>query len=160
MSDGWTAPVMPLPPYGVAPGPLIDDESVLMAFARDLPEGHSEQLHVEGPALFVDGDIPAGLRLGPDVVLVRVDLPLEFDFVSQSLGSALASDGMACLDESSKLALPVALQVLGLRLSTWDLWGKDVDGAFAVLRDAAVGDQELPAHTLGGKNDVDDYPGR
>ncbi|MDQ6783508.1 MAG: hypothetical protein M3063_08720 [Actinomycetota bacterium] len=137
--------MLPLPPYGPAPGPRTDDAAVLAAFAGDEAAGHSPRLHVEGPALVVDGDIAAGLRLSPDVVMVRVDLPEEADDVRRPLEAALKAEAMVLFDESSTLALPVALQVLGLRLSSWDLWGRDLDDAFAALRRAATGDQELPA---------------
>lgn len=142
MMDGSSS--LPLPPYGVAPGPLVDDAAVLAAFADGQAAGHSEWLHVEGPALLVDGDVAAGLRLSADVVMVRVDLPEEVDEVRASLEAALEAEGLVRLDETSTLGLPVALQVLGLRLSTWDLWGRDIDDAFAVLRRAAVGEQPLP----------------
>jgi hypothetical protein len=137
---------MPQPPYGAAPGPLVDDATVLAAFAGgdEGEAGHSRLLHVEGPALMADGDLAAGLRIGPQVVLVRIDLPEDLAGVGSALGGALAAEGLECLDQDSLLAGPVALQVLGLRLSSWDLWGTDLDGAFDALRRGAVGDQELP----------------
>ncbi len=137
--------VLPLPPYGSASGLFVDDATVVAAYARNEPECHSVRLHVEGPTLVVDSDVAAGLRLGPDVVLVRVDLPDELVDVRPALEQALAAESLRCVDEQSLLALPVALQVLGLRLSSWDLWGTDVDVAFAALRRGAVGDQDLPS---------------
>lgn len=145
MTDGWSPPVLPLPPYGTAPGLRVDDATMLAAFAAGELPGHSELLHAEGPALLVDGDIPAGLRLSADVVMVRVDLPEELAHIRAPFEQALAAEGLTCLDQASTLGLPVALQVLGLRLSTWDLWGRDIDDAFDVLRRAAIGDQQLPA---------------
>jgi hypothetical protein len=35
----------------------------------------------------------------------------------------------------------VALQLFGLRLSSWDLWGDDIDAAFAALRAGCIADQ-------------------
>jgi hypothetical protein len=122
----------------------VDDDEVVAAYAGNGPASHSARLHVEGPTLMVNGDVAAGLRLGPDVVLVRVDLPDEASDVRTALEQALAAESLECLDEGSLLALPVALQILGLRLSTWDLWGTDVDVAFTALRHWAIGDQELP----------------
>lgn len=142
--EGTASWALPMPPYGSASGPLVDDAMVVAAYARNEPECHSVRLHVEGPTLVVDGDVAAGLRLGPEVVLVRVDLP-ELGEVRPALERALAAESLGCVDEQSLLALPVALQVLGLRLSSWDLWGTDVDVAFAALRRGAVGDQDLPS---------------
>lgn len=156
MADGSTSPVMPLPPYGTAPGLLTDDDSVLSVFAGGESGAHSERLHLEGPALMVDGDQAAGLRLGPDVVLVRLDLPEDVDDVRRPLEAALAAEGLVRLDDVTTLALPVALQVLGLRLSSWDLWGRDLDDAFSALRFAAIGDQELPPIGRGGQDGQDD----
>jgi hypothetical protein len=137
--------VLPLPPYGSASGPLVDDGAVVARYACNGPVCHSPRLHVEGPTLLVDGDVAAGLRLGPEVVLVRVDLPDEVVDVRPALERALTAESLVCVDEASLLALPVALQMLGLRLSTWDLWGTDVDVAFAALRQHAIGDQGLPS---------------
>jgi hypothetical protein len=137
--------VHPLPPFGTASGPLVDDGEVVTSYVGEGPPCHSARLHIEGPTLVVDGDVAAGLRLGPDVVMVRVDLPDEASDVRSRLEQALAAESLECLDESSTLALPVALQILGLRLSAWDLWGTDVDVAFAALRRCAIGDQEFPA---------------
>ena len=52
---------------------------------------------------------------------------------------AVREAGMVLLDERTLLATPVALQRLGLRISEWDLWGDDIDEAFARLREIAVG---------------------
>ena len=136
---------MPQPPYGTAPGPLVDDATVLADFALRAEAGHSSLLHVEGPTLVADGDMAAGLWIGPGVVLVRIDLPDDLAEVKTSLEESLAAAGLERLDEDSLLAGPVALQELGLRLSNWDLWGTDIDVAFEALRRGAVGDQELPA---------------
>ncbi|MGH9076900.1 MAG: hypothetical protein ACRDY0_05510 [Acidimicrobiales bacterium] len=138
---------VPQPPYGVAAGPLVDDGDVLDAYAAARPgdqAGHSARFHVEGDTLLADGDVAVGLRLEPDVVLVRIDLPDDLGEARTGLEGSLAGEAMTCLDSDSVLAGPVALQVLGLRLSKWDLWGKDVDQAFAALRRGAVGDQGLP----------------
>lgn len=144
MSDGSWSPVLPLPPYGPAPGPVADDGAVLAAFAQGRPAGHSARWHVEGPALIVNGDVAAGLRLSADVVMVRVDLPEEVADVRPLVEAALEAEALTCLDEATKLGLPVALQVLGLRLSTWNVWGRDLDDVFEVLRQTAIGEQELP----------------
>lgn len=136
---------IPLPPYGVPLGPATDDASVLASFAgAEEDAGHSDHFHVEGEALMVDGDVPIALRLRPGVVLARTDLPEGLEGFIAPVASALARAGLQCLDEETLLAAPVAMQVLGLRLSTWDLWGDDIDMAFGALRAAAVGDQGMP----------------
>ncbi|MDQ6837429.1 MAG: hypothetical protein M3137_03575 [Actinomycetota bacterium] len=155
--EGWFPPVVPLPVYGAAPGPLADDAAVLAAFAGNEAACHSPRLHVEDATLLVDGDMALGLRLGFDVVMVRADLPNGGDDLRRPLESALEAEAMVCLDEASTLALPVALQVLGLRLSTWDLWGRDVDDAFAALRRACIGEQALPAISPDGQVRRDEY---
>ena len=144
VGDEITPFVLPQPPYGAAPGPLVEDEAVLEAYARNGGEvGHSSLLHVEGASLVADGDVAAGLWIAENVLLVRVDLPEDLLHVRASLARALEAAGLQCLDEESLLAGPVALQVLGFRLSTWDLWGNDIEVAFEALRRAAVGDQAV-----------------
>lgn len=129
-----------LPPYGEASGPPVADAEVVAAFARGDQAGHSERLHVEGSVLVAGFDVAVGMRLGPGSVLVRVDLPQAMAEVKGTVERVLAAEGMQRLDEETLLATPVAVQWLGLRGSTWDLWGQDIDEAFAALRSAAVSD--------------------
>lgn len=134
-----------LPPYAAPTGPLRDDEAVVRAFVRGLYVGHSPRFHVEGEALMVDRmDAAVALRVGPETTLVRLDLPDDLLPVRPVVEDVLASEGFSCLDHDSLLAAPVAIQVLGLRLSSWDLWGKDIEESFLRLRTAAVGDEWNP----------------
>ncbi len=136
---------MPLPPFAEPAGPRVDDTNVLTAFAEDARQiGHSPWFHVEGPTLLASGDAPVALRIGRGTVLVRLDLPDDLAWVRGPVEEALRATAMSCLDADTLLAAPVALQVLGLRLSNWDLWGTDLDDAFAALRVGAVGEQFLP----------------
>jgi hypothetical protein len=151
----------PLPPYIEPRGPRADDEEVVRAFLRADIAPHSERLHVEGPVLLGDRDVPTALRLGaagpgggtaggtPEPatsavgrapsVLVRLDLPDDLLATRQAVEAVLEAEGLTLLDHDNQLALAVALQMVGLRLSSWDLWGADIDDAFADLRVAAVG---------------------
>lgn len=140
----------PLPPFAVPPGPPVEEAAVLAAYATGAPAGHSDRFHVEDDQLLVDRDVPAALRLGPEAVLVRADLPDDLADAKLPVTTALAAAGMSLLDEETLLAAPVAMQVLGLRLSSWDLWGTDIEAAFNRLRAAVVGDQGSPWKTVGG----------
>jgi hypothetical protein len=138
-----------LPPYAAPTGPLNDDEAVVRAFARGVYVGHSVGFHVESDALMVDRMDAAALRLGPSTILVRVDLEDDLEHARPVVEGVLEDEGFTCLDRNSLLAAPVALQVLGLRLSSWDLWGTDIDEAFLRLRTAAVGDEWNPVLATG-----------
>ncbi len=129
-----------LPPFGPSPGPRVGDVQVLASYARDEVAGHSRRLHVEAGVLHVDVLEVLALRLAPRTVLVRRDVSEEAQALRLELGRALTTSGSACLDECSLLGVPVALQVVGLRLSEWDLWGDDIDDAFEVLRSIAAGE--------------------
>lgn len=130
-----------LPPYGEPAGDRVDDAGVLAAYLRDEPAAvWSAQFHIEGTALVAGGDRALGLRIGRRSFLVRVDLPGELLSARQAFQDALTAEGMGFLDGETLLAAPVAIQVLGLRTSLWDLWGADIDEAFADLRAAAAGD--------------------
>jgi hypothetical protein len=133
-----------LPPYVQPTGPLHDDETVVRSFARGVYAGHSPRFHVEGDALMVDRLDAAALRLGPTTMLVRIDLPDDLMTAKPVVEDLIATEGFRCLDRDSLLAAAVAIQVLGLRLSSWDLWGTDIDEAFLRLRVAAVGDEWNP----------------
>jgi len=132
-----------LPPFGEPSGTPADDGTVLEDFlAGDRPRAdhYSELFHVEGKVLMVQADMACAIRIGPTGVLVRLDLPDELAGVKPALERAMVGRGMAGLDNETKLGPAVAIQLLGLRLSTWDLWGGDIDAAFAELRTAAAGD--------------------
>jgi hypothetical protein len=135
-----------LPPFVEPSGPAGDDESVVRAWLREEPAPHSERLHVEGKVLRVDRDLPLALLLPMRSVLVRTDGPEETAPMREAVEQALTADGLVMLDQDNQLALAVGIQMVGARLATWDLWGLDVDMAFAALREAAVGDQGFPPH--------------
>lgn len=132
-----------LPPYGEPDGTKADDTTVLHGFlggGEASAEYYSALFHVEGKALMAGGDVACAIRLGSTSVLLRLDLPDDLAGVTSTVEAAMAADGMTNLDHETKLGPAVAIQLLGLRLSVWDLWGHDIDAAFADLRTAAVGD--------------------
>ena len=130
----------PLPPLYEPRGPRDTDEEVVRAFLRHGgPTPHSERLHVEGSVLRVDGDMPLALWLGPRSVLVLFDVPDDLVGIRSQVEAALGGQGLTRLDEQSPLGIPVGMQMVGARTVTWDLWGADIDEAFAELRRAAVG---------------------
>lgn len=130
----------PLPPLFEPRGPRDSDEEVVRAFLRQSgPTPHSERLHVEGAVLRVDGDMPLALSIGPGAVLVLHDVPDHLEAMQEVVESALAGEGLTLLDEQSPLGIAVGMQMVGARTVTWDLWGGDIDEAFAALRSAAVG---------------------
>ena len=135
MTDGL------LPPYGEPVGDRADDARVLEVYINNEPAlVHSALLHLEGATLVADGDLALALRIAPRTFLLRRDLPEDADGAEQALQAALGAAGFTCLDEESPLATAVAIQVLGLRTATWDLWGADIDEAFRELRTAAAGE--------------------
>jgi len=130
----------PLPPLYEPRGPRDTDEEVVRAFLRHQgPTPHSERLHVEDTVLRVDGDMPLALWIGPRSVLVLFDVPEDLVEIRGRVESALGAAGLSKLDEQSPLGIPVGMQLVGARTVTWDLWGADIDEAFADLRRAAVG---------------------
>lgn len=135
----------PLPPFVEPRGPQGTDEQVLEAFLSGDIAPHSARLHVEGPVLMVDRDMPFVLRLSHDSVLVRVDVPDDVVEIRDTIQGLLTAHGLEMLDEESLLGIAVGVQLVGLRASTWDLWGTDIDVAFAALREAARGgDDSFP----------------
>ena len=130
----------PLPPLYEPRGPRDSDEEVVRAFLRHQgPTPHSDRLHVEDRVLRVDGDLPLALWIGPRTVLLLYDLPDNLVEIRATVAAALEGEGLTMLDEQSPLAVAVGMQYVGARTVTWDLWGADIDEAFADLRRAAVG---------------------
>ena len=130
-----------LPPYGEPAGDRVDDARVIEVFVLDEPAPvHSGTFHLEGAALIAGGDVAAAMRIGPRSVLLRLDMPYDLEPARRAVQQALSAAGMSCVDSESLLAAPIAIQRLGLRTSTWDLWGSDIDESFADLRAAAAGE--------------------
>ena len=130
----------PLPPLYEPRGPRDSDEEVVRAFLRHQgPSPHSERLHVEDRVLRVDGDFPLALWIGPRSILVLHDLPDNVTDIAATVTAALTKEGLSMLDEQQPLGVAVGMQYVGARTVTWDLWGADIDDAFADLRKAAVG---------------------
>jgi hypothetical protein len=133
----------PLPPLYEPRGPRDSDEEVVRAFLRHAgPTPHSERLHVEDRVLRVDGDMPLALWVGPRTVLVLRDIVDDMVELRQAVCDVLAAEGLTLLDEDQPLGIAVGVQLVGARAATWDLWGVDIDEAFAELRKAAVGGDE------------------
>lgn len=130
-----------LPPYADPTGPLNDDKAVVHAFLQRVYVGHSSRFHVEDDALVVDRDVTAALRIGPATILVRIDPPDEQLDAKAIVEAVLTAEGYRCFDEDTLLAAPIAIQVLGLRISSWDLWGREIEEAFNTLRAAAAGEE-------------------
>lgn len=130
-----------LPPFGMPIGDEVEDAQVLDVFVNDTPAlVHSATFHLEGSVLVAGGDVAAAMRLASRTFLLRLDLPPDLEPARQAVQRALGAAGMTCVDSETLLAAPVAIQVLGLRTSTWDLWGADIDQSFAELRRAAAGE--------------------
>jgi len=130
----------PLPPLYEPRGPRDSDEEVVRAFLRHQgPAPHSNRLHVEDAVLRVDADLPLALWIGPRTVLVLFDAPDDVREIRDRVEAALAGEDLSKLDEQSPLGIAVGIQLVGARAATWDLWGADIDEAFADLRRAAVG---------------------
>jgi hypothetical protein len=135
MTDGL------LPPFGEPVGDRADDARVLEVYINDEPVlVHSGLLHLEGATLVASGDLAVAIRIAPRTFLLRRDVPPDAEAAIGALAAALGAVGITCLDEESPLATAVAIQVLGLRTATWDLWGADIDEAFLELRTTAAGE--------------------
>lgn len=129
----------PLPPYLQPHGPHADDASVVRAWVRGDIAPYSDRLHVEGPVLLVERDITAALRLELRSVLVRMDLPESCAGILPSITEVLTTEGLVLLESDNQLAMSVAMQLVALRISSWDLWGLDREMATAALNEAAMG---------------------
>ena len=133
----------PLPPLYEPRGPRDTDEEVVRAFLRHQgPSPHSDRLHVEDRVLRVDGDMPLALWVAPRTVLLLFDVPDGMVDIRASVAETLTSEGLALLDEQQPLGIIVGMQMVGARSLTWDLWGADIDEAFADLRIAAMGGED------------------
>jgi hypothetical protein len=134
-----------LPPLIEPHGPLGSNEDVVRAFTRNELAPYSELLHVEGPVLLAGRDVAVALRTGPRSFLVNHEMPSDLVAAKQVVESVFTAEGLSLFDEETLFGPSVGVQLVGLRYTTWDLWGADIDTAFADLRQAAAGgEDELP----------------
>lgn len=133
----------PLPPLIEPHGPAADDEEVVRAFLRgDAQPPHSGLFHIEGPVLMAGRDMATSLRTGPRSFLINHDMYGDMAKAKELVETVFRSEGLSVLDEDTLYGPAVGVQMVGLRYSTWDLWGADIDQAFADLRVAAAGGEE------------------
>jgi hypothetical protein len=146
MADGGLLPG----PFAEPGGPRVDDAAVVRAFAAGEPAGHSDRFRVEDRSLVMaPSDTAAAIRLNPGTVLVQHYLPSDLEAAKGTLEQSLVDAGLTMFDEETLLGTAVAMQLVGLREPTWDLWGTDIDTAFFVLRKAAAGGADEPMPPIG-----------
>ena len=130
----------PMPPSYEDPGPPGTDDEVVRAFARNsAAPPYSDLLHAEGPVLLAGRDWAVALRVGDRSFLVNHDMPAELHQAKIVVEDVFRSDGLEMYDEETLFGTSVGVQYVGLRYTTWDLWGADIDEAFADLRVKAAG---------------------
>ncbi|MCA1691340.1 MAG: hypothetical protein LC733_03730 [Actinobacteria bacterium] len=103
---------------------------------------YSGRFHVEGPVLLANRDVPVALRIGPRSMLIHAELDRDLAEAKQLVEETFTDEGLTLLDEQTLYGVAVGVQMVGIRYSTWDLWGADIDQAFADLRVAAAGGED------------------
>ncbi len=84
-------------------------------------------------------DVPVALRIGPRSMLIQAELPGDLTEAKSVVEEIFTAEGLSLLDEKTLYGVAVGVQMVGIRYSSWDLWGADIDQAFADLRIAAAG---------------------
>jgi hypothetical protein len=115
---------------------------VVRAFARGELAPHSARFHVEGSVLMANRDMPVALRIGDRSFLIQHELFDDLALAKNAVEEVFTEEGLSRLDEETWFGPAVGVQMVGLRYPTWDLWGADIDQAFADLRVAAAGGEE------------------
>ncbi len=118
------------------------DDDVVRAFARNQPSAASPLFHAEGPVLMADRDMPTALRVGDRSFLVNREMPASLTRAKNLVEAVFVSEGLELYDEETLYGPAVGVQLVGLRFTSWDLWGADIESAFADLRMAAAGGEE------------------
>jgi hypothetical protein len=138
-----------LPPLAEPGGPRRTDLELVRDFVRGEPAGASPSYHIEGGLLVGGSSIPLALRIGEGSVLARRDVPEGVLALRTLAEEVLVTEGLSLLDEDTPLGIPAGIQLAGLRVATWDLWGVDIDQAYAYLRQAVAGDDPMFASDEG-----------
>ena len=114
----------------------------MQAFARNELAPYSSRFHVEGPVLMANRDVPVALRIGPRTMLIHAELPPDLHDARKLVEEVFSENGLALCDEQTLYGVAVGVQMVGIRYSSWDLWGADLEQAFTDLRVAASGGEE------------------
>ncbi len=114
----------------------------MRAFARSELAPYSGRFHVEGPVLLANRDVPVALRIGPRSMLIHAELPPDLHDAKSLVEEIFTDEGMSLLDEQTLYGVAVGVQMVGIRYSSWDLWGADIEQAFTDLRVAASGGED------------------
>ena len=115
---------------------------MVRAYVRGEMAPYSGMFHVEGPVLLADRDQAVALRLGPRSFLVNRDVFPSIQAAKELTERVMTAEGLQLFDEDTLYGASVGVQQVGLRYTTWDLWGADIEQAFADLRVQAAGGQE------------------
>jgi hypothetical protein len=83
--------------------------------------------------------MPIAVRIGEGSVLARRDVPEGALPLCTLTQEVLVREGLSLLDEDTPLGIPAGIQLAGVRVATWDLWGVDIDRTYAYLRQAVLG---------------------
>lgn len=132
-----------LPPLGVPEGPHRSDAELVRDFVRGEPAGVSPWFHIEQGLLVGGSTVPLAVRIGERSVLARRDVPEDAQPLRALAEELLVTEGLSLLDEDTPLGIPAGIQLAGLRVATWDLWGDDLDRTYAALRQAVVGSDPI-----------------
>ena len=92
-----------------------------------------------GQVLVGGSSVPLAVRIGERSLLARRDIPEGMLPLRTLAEEVLVTEGLSLLDEDTPLGIPAGIQLAGLRVATWDLWGVDIDQAYVYLRQAVVG---------------------
>ena len=128
-----------LPPVAEPGGPRRTDVELVRDFVRGEPAGASPMLHIEGGLLVGGSSVPLAVRIGERSLLARRDIPEGMLPLRTLAEEVLVTEGLSLLDEDTPLGIPAGIQLAGLRVATWDLWGVDIEQAYAYLRQAVIG---------------------
>lgn len=132
----------PAPPLYQPQGPMGEDDEVVRAYLRNENPPYSNTFHAEGPVLMAQRDVPTVLRVGPRSFLVNRDMPEHLVHAKLTVESVMGTEDLQMFDEETLYGPAVGVQLVGARYTMWDLWGADIDTAFADLRVAAAGGEE------------------
>lgn len=129
-----------LPPFAEPTGPKVSLRDLIGSFLDGTATGFSDEAHIETNQLLLERMVSAAVRLSQDSVLLRRDLPPDLAGCANALESHLRSNGLDLVDPDTRLGDIAAIQTIGIRGGSWDLWGRDASTARRDLERVVMGD--------------------
>lgn len=118
---------------------------MVAGFVAGATAGFCDELHIEERLLFFQRMTLIAVLVEPRTLLIKNEEAAEIDRCGTRVQEVLERHDLKLVDGDTALGDIAAIQLAGIRGSTWDLWGRDRSSALQALRSTVAGDDLEPS---------------